>query len=68
MNPSSRAVLVIRSFLHPHFGVSKDDDASQSTNKSIAVIYHGFKAHGRYPTVRYAAERLAAAGHAVVFG
>lgn len=34
--------------------------------KSLSVIFHGFLAHGNYPTVRYAAEFLAEAGHAVV--
>ena len=32
----------------------------------MVVIYHGFLAHGRYPTVRYAAELLAANGYAVM--
>lgn len=32
------------------------------------VVYHGFLAHGQYPTVRYAAELLAAAGYRVVAG
>jgi alpha-beta hydrolase superfamily lysophospholipase len=67
MNPSSQSVRIGDIDLCIHtWNVSKDDDASQSPNKSIAVIYHGFLAHGRYPTVRYAAERMAAAGHAVV--
>lgn len=30
------------------------------------VIFHGFLAHGNYPTVRYAAEFLAEEGYAVV--
>ena len=34
--------------------------------KALAVIFHGFLAHGNYPTVRYAAEFLADAGYAVV--
>jgi acylglycerol lipase len=32
----------------------------------MVVIYHGFLAHGKYPTVRYAAELLAAHSYAVV--
>jgi alpha-beta hydrolase superfamily lysophospholipase len=67
MNPTSQSVRIGDTDLCIHtWNVSKDDDASQSPNKSIAVIYHGFLAHGRYPTVRYAAERMAAAGHAVI--
>jgi len=42
------------------------DDASQSRPRAMVVIYHGFLAHGKYPTVRYAAELLAAYGFAVV--
>ena len=42
------------------------DDATNATKKGIIVIYHGFLAHGRYPTVRYAAEFLAEANYAVI--
>jgi alpha-beta hydrolase superfamily lysophospholipase len=67
MDPSSQSVRIGDTDLCIHsWNVSKDDDASQTPSKSIAVIYHGFLAHGRYPTVRYAAERMAAAGHAVI--
>ncbi|KAL3938269.1 MAG: hypothetical protein SGBAC_006792 [Bacillariaceae sp.] len=34
--------------------------------KALMVIFHGFLAHGNYPTVRYAAEFLSAQGYAVV--
>ena len=34
--------------------------------KALVLIYHGFLAHGNYPTVRYAAEFLVEAGYAVV--
>jgi len=34
--------------------------------KGVAVIYHGFLAHGNYPTVRYVAELLESANYAVV--
>lgn len=34
--------------------------------KGLVCIFHGFGAHGKYPTVRYAAERLAAANYVVV--
>ena len=27
-----------------------------TTTKGLVVIYHGFLAHGKYPTVKYAAE------------
>jgi alpha-beta hydrolase superfamily lysophospholipase len=32
-----------------------------SKPRALAVLYHGFLAHGQYPTVRYAADCLAAA-------
>ena len=34
--------------------------------KGLVVIFHGFGAHGTYPTVRYAAECLASANYIVV--
>ena len=34
--------------------------------KALCVIYHGFLAHGQYPTVRYAAEFFAKNGYAVI--
>mmetsp|Transcript_38369 Transcript_38369/g.92814 ORF Transcript_38369/g.92814 Transcript_38369/m.92814 type:complete len:285 (-) Transcript_38369:6-860(-) len=34
--------------------------------KALMVIFHGFLAHGNYPTVRYAAEFLSQEGYAVV--
>lgn len=34
--------------------------------KGLVLIFHGFGAHGLYPTVRYAAERLAASNYIVV--
>jgi alpha-beta hydrolase superfamily lysophospholipase len=37
-----------------------------SSAKALVVIYHGFGAHGSYPTVRYAAEFFSEAGYAVV--
>eukprot|EP00536_Pseudo-nitzschia_multiseries_P012791 jgi/Psemu1/209655/e_gw1.508.3.1 len=40
--------------------------ADSSSPKALVVLYHGFLAHGAYPTVRYAASFLAEAGYAVV--
>ena len=34
--------------------------------KAIALIYHGFLAHGRYPTVKYAAQLLHSKGYHVM--
>ena len=34
--------------------------------KGLVLIFHGFAAHGMYPTVRYAAERLAEANYIIV--
>jgi acylglycerol lipase len=44
----------------------KSSSSSSSSPKALVVIFHGFLAHGAYPTVRYAAEFLADAGYAVV--
>jgi acylglycerol lipase len=66
MTPLSQTVRIGDTDLCIHtWNISKDGDASQNP-RSLAVVYHGFLAHGRYPTVLYAAERMAAAGHAVV--
>ena len=35
-----------------------DDDSSTERIKGIVVVYHGFLAHGKYPTVKYVAELL----------
>mmetsp|Transcript_5392 Transcript_5392/g.13288 ORF Transcript_5392/g.13288 Transcript_5392/m.13288 type:complete len:306 (-) Transcript_5392:887-1804(-) len=40
--------------------------AEGSSPKALVVLYHGFLAHGAYPTVRYGAEFLAEAGYGVV--
>ena len=40
--------------------------ANQNNKKGLVVIYHGFLAHGKYPTVRYAAEFLAKEGNYAV--
>ena len=37
-------------------------DTSKNPPKALIVIFHGFLAHGNYPTVRYAAEFLAKEG------
>ena len=42
------------------------DAEGVSCPKALVVIYHGFGAHGAYPTVRYAAEFFSQAGFAVV--
>lgn len=39
---------------------------TSKTPKALVVLYHGFLAHGNYPTVRYAAEFLSKDGYAVV--
>lgn len=40
--------------------------ADPSSIKAVAIVYHGFLAHGMYPTVRYAAELLANHGYGVL--
>lgn len=42
------------------------DGTSKVQPRAVAVIFHGFLAHGNYPTVRYAAELLAANDYAVI--
>jgi acylglycerol lipase len=42
------------------------DNSKAKQPRALVVIYHGFLAHGKYPTVRYAAELLAAHSYAVV--
>jgi acylglycerol lipase len=41
-------------------------DPGKDEPLAVVVIYHGFLAHGRYPTVLYAAECLSLAGFMVV--
>jgi acylglycerol lipase len=41
-------------------------DPTKREPRALVVLYHGFLAHGAYPTVRYAAEFLAQANYAVV--
>lgn len=45
---------------------SSSSTNTNNSNKGLVVIFHGFLAHGRYPTVRYAAEWLAKDGYTVV--
>jgi acylglycerol lipase len=42
------------------------DNSKAKQPRAVVVIYHGFLAHGKYPTVRYAAELLAAHSYVVV--
>ncbi|GKY96143.1 hypothetical protein MPSEU_000574300 [Mayamaea pseudoterrestris] len=44
----------------------KDESAPTVASSVVVVLYHGFLAHGNYPTVRYAAEMLAAAGYIII--
>ena len=41
-------------------------DPSKPAPKALMIIFHGFLAHGNYPTVRYAAEFLSREGYAVI--
>ena len=43
-----------------------DSTGSIPARSTVIVLFHGFLAHGYYPTVRYAAEKLASAGYMVV--
>jgi acylglycerol lipase len=46
--------------------VHRWNPTTTGTPRALVVIFHGFLAHGAYPTVRYAAEFLAEAGYVVV--
>ena len=48
------------------WGLPAADGAAPASGAAICV-FHGYGAHAAYPTCRYAAELLAAAGH-VVYG
>jgi acylglycerol lipase len=54
--------------VHPPNNTTGSEQQSQSPPppKALIVLFHGFLAHGNYPTVRYAAEFLSTAGYAVV--
>ena len=41
-------------------------DDSSAKLKGIVVVYHGFLAHGKYPTVKYVAELLGSKGYGVL--
>jgi acylglycerol lipase len=42
------------------------ETGTEKKPRGLVVVYHGFLAHGKYPTVRYAAEFLAEANYAVI--
>lgn len=45
---------------------SMPSSSSPPTPKGLVVLFHGFLAHGGYPTVRYAAEFLQSDGYAII--
>lgn len=51
--------------LHGHLWLPADLD-TQNKLPAVAIVFHGFGAHGNYPTVRYVAEILAEGGMAVL--
>jgi len=62
-NFSSRRVKLkddMELFVHSWLPVDTDKP------RAVCVIYHGFLAHGQYPTVRYVAELFAKNGYAVI--
>jgi acylglycerol lipase len=61
-NKVNEAVLIRGAECFVHHWKANDDDAP----KALVVLFHGFLAHGNYPTVRYAAEFLVEAGYAVM--
>jgi acylglycerol lipase len=64
MVPINDTELCVHTWL-PSSEVS-NDAASPSTVAGVVVLFHGFLAHGLYPTVRYAAEFLVAHQYIVV--
>jgi alpha-beta hydrolase superfamily lysophospholipase len=49
-----------------HHWKPKPTTTTTPTPRALVVIFHGFLAHGNYPTVRYAAEFLVEENYAVV--
>jgi acylglycerol lipase len=49
-----------------HVNTWEPKEKQQQAPRAAVVIYHGFLAHGKYPTVRYAAELLAENGYTVI--
>lgn len=60
-NLESKIVTIENEDINVHTWMPKD-----SKPKGTCVVFHGFLAHGLYPTVRYAAELLAAKNFKVV--
>lgn len=60
MNPVSETVAIGEHHLRLHRWQKEAEPLA------VIVVYHGFLAHGRYPTVKYAAQLLAEAGYLVV--
>lgn len=63
--PVSKTVRIGDDDLYVHHWNAVKDETS-TTKAAVVVIFHGFLAHGLYPTVRYAAETLAGAGLQVI--
>jgi len=42
--------------IHKWIPSKNDDDSTSSNVRGIVIIYHGFAAHARYPTVEYVAQ------------
>jgi caffeoylshikimate esterase len=59
---SSATVLIREMDCHVH----KWNVDGTKKPRALCVLYHGFLAHGNYPTVRYAAEFLAQADYSVI--
>jgi caffeoylshikimate esterase len=66
MEATSKTVKLLDTNCCAHHWNCDDGDGDGPPKKALVVLYHGFLAHGKYPTVRYAAEFLAQAGYAVV--
>jgi len=70
--PTSRTVSIRSKNLRLHSWAPRrqpDADAEaddEDRPRAVVVIYHGFRARGLYPTVRYAAERLASEGYSIL--
>ena len=60
LEPAEKTTLAIRGVECALFKwVPPLDDGDDQQQKGVVVVYHGFGAHSRYPTVRYASSLLA---------
>ena len=60
MEPTSETVHIGSQSIGWHVWQQPQQDKPKDQGGALVIVFHGFLAHGRYPTVRYAAELCAA--------